>query len=61
MADNPTDERRKLHVRVSPALLDELERLRYEKSKKLGRRVSLRELVEDLLVDITTKKAGKSR
>ena len=49
------DERRKLHVRVSPELLDELERLRYEKSKVSGRRVSLRELVEGLLADVTSK------
>lgn len=46
-----TDDRRRLMVRVPAALFAALEELRHARSKALGKRVSLRELVEALLAE----------
>ena len=47
--DETNGDRRKLHVRIPAPLFEALESLRFEKSKKSGRRMSLRQLVEEIL------------
>lgn len=44
-----TEERRRLLVRIPAPLFDRLEELRHARSRELGKRVSLRQLVEFLL------------
>lgn len=52
------DERKKLYVRIPAALYAVLEELRFAKSKVTGRRLSLRQLVEQLLEEAVLQERG---
>ena len=51
MAKDLSNGERRLHVRLPTELYNELERRRFARSQELGKRVSLRELIESMLGD----------
>jgi len=56
MAKDLSSDERRLHVRLPAELYNELERRRFVRSQELGRRVSLRELVEETLISSLKEK-----